>query len=621
MSRLGIRLGVAFALVVAMALAAVTAISIRTIRNAHEIQLQNEAQEKLGAIVREFEWEAAKIAERLRPLSEVRDLTFRVQPRYIEELPAVADENETSPSEPYDDDDVVSGPVDPIGVQRLLREILPVTGLDSLEVTDRQGRVIARAHYPESFGGVRSDSLLESALSGTEVMALREVEFPDQARLSLSVAVPITSELSDTEYVVGVLIGGVRVDNIAERLGTLSGSVVTISAEGHEIHSTAPPSGGVATERAGLFRINSIHKPSEYWWSEKLPLASGRDVDGELTIWVPATEIIKTEQTLVGRITRAGGVAIVLSALLGLALGLGPTRRLRGLTKAAVRIGNGELDAPVKVHGRDEIGILGNTLERTAQSLKEERERLAASERVAAWRDAARRLAHELKNAITPISLSLQTARRAMEKGDSGKAVAREAVGAVGEEIQQLRGLVDEFSRFARLPAPRMEPYDLKKALGGAARVYGSSVSAPAEEPGSAVVEVEIDEDVPRVFADAELMSRVWSNLIGNAVEAAGPGGLVRIDAETTAETVRVRISDTGPGLPQERIEGEAVEGRSGKPGGWGIGLALVERILAEHNGRLVLENMPDGGARVTAELPREGASAGGSFRRKRREE
>lgn len=597
MSRLGLRLGAAFALVVAVAITVMTTRHVRTIRAVHAGRLRAEAGEKLQAIRGEFEAEAARILARLKPLAEVRELAFRVQPGGAPvpgSGPAVDSAAAADAASP--------GPIDPVGLQRFLEEALPVTGLDSLEAASLRGEVLARAQFSESVGEARADSMVAAAAGGAEAVTIRRERFADEDRLSLVAAVPVRARLrgaggarGDTgvaAVAVAVLSGGVRLDRLAGRLGGLARAVVRLEAEGQAVASETPPAAAAAS---GLVGGDAGGAP---WWAETRAVEAGAGVRGTLSIWIPAGEIVAAEEALVADTVRAGAVAIVAAAAVGLLLGIGPTRRLRLLTDAAVQIGRGDLDAPVRTEGADEIGLLGRTLARTAAALKTERERLARSERVAAWRDAARRLAHELKNAITPIHLSLRTALRAVEKGEAGRDAARESLDAVGGEIEQLRGLVEEFSRFARLPEAALAPYDVGKALRAAATLHGAR----------AAIRLDLAEALPAAAADEELMGRVWANVVGNAVEAAGAGGAVRLraflDVAEGADLVAVEVEDSGPGLPEERLRGGAAEGASAKPGGWGIGLALVERIVAEHNGTLRLENRPDGGARVTVRLP-----------------
>lgn len=586
MSRLGIRIASAFALVVAAAILFLTHRSAGIIEASQEDTLRGAASLHLRAIRQVLSEEAGGIAKRLEPLARVRELRFRVEPAHA--TPSVTpdtsavDTTSTSPAE-------ATAPLDPVGLQRFIEEVLPVTGLDVLEVTDAEGVVLARGQYPESFGEKRTDSALAAVRAGAIFKGVRVEPFPDSGRIALVAAVPIRAGEDSSAAVVGMLSGGIRLDRLVGRLAELTGAVVEIATVEKSITSTGRP---VLARASGIVEENGA-----LYFAASEEIEPDRNLQGRVRILVPAGEGVKARQALLAENVRIGALAILFAACAGIALALGPTRRLTRLTRAAVAIGGGDLETPIAVKGGDEIGILGETLTRTARALKEERERLATSERVAAWRDAARKLAHELKNAITPIGLALRTVKRASEKdGDANRAAAAEALAATEDEMKHLQSLVDQFSQFARLPAPAMAPYDLPRALKNAATIYATS---------GATVRMNIPDQLAPLAADEELMGRVWSNLISNAVAAAGPQGWVEISATIgSSERIEIAIMDSGPGLPEERLKGGIGEGMSTKPGGWGVGLALSERIVSEHGGAMRMENAPHGGARMVVSLP-----------------
>ncbi len=606
MSRFGLRMAAAFAFVVAVSIAFATVRSAEIVRVSQEASLEALAADRLSAVTRVLEEEADGIADRLAPLALVREVRFRVQPAAPSAMPGsrgddVATEvlaGDSGVDVPADslaiapdssvrgaDDTPVAmsaGPVDPVGLQRFVEEVLPVTGLDLLDVIALDGTVLARGHYPEAFGEAGEAPFSDGA--DTVLFGVRDAVFREGERPVLFTTVPIVDTQAGTRALVGALTGAVRLDSLVQRLARLTGSVVELRTDARTISSW--PGSGLPPGR-GLVPVDG----EEYWAAQG---EVGRA--GILRVLVPAGESARLRRGWIEETVRYGAVAIAFAALAGIVLALGPTRRLSRLTRAAVRIGAGDLETPVAVAGRDEIGILGSTIAGTVKSLKEERERLKASERVAAWRDAARRLAHELKNAITPIGLSLRTVQRAMEKGVPGRAVAEESICAIASEMEQLRSLVDQFSQFARLPAPRPAPYDIIQALRAAATLHGSSGTA---------IRFRMPDRMAALLADDELMGRVWANLFSNAVAAAGPDGWVEVRVELTeAGGCIVSITDSGPGLARERIEGAAGEGTSTKPGGWGLGLALSERIVVEHGGEMRLENSAEAGARVAVVLP-----------------
>jgi two-component system nitrogen regulation sensor histidine kinase NtrY len=235
---------------------------------------------------------------------------------------------------------------------------------------------------------------------------------------------------------------------------------------------------------------------------------------------------------------------------------------------------------------------------------------LIRAQKVAAWRDVARRLAHEIKNPLTPIQLSAERLRRHFATAPAGpRALVDECTGTIVTEVESLKSLVDEFAQFARMPAPRTVPSDLHALLGETLALYNGLFR-------SVCLERRFAPAVPPVRVDPEQIRRVVINLVDNAVEAlggaqAGPrpdGEPARIVIETQHDAVnavaRVIVADNGPGIPAADREKLFMPYYSTKRRGSGLGLAIVRRIVAEHGGSIeVADNVPTG-TRFTIELP-----------------
>jgi two-component system nitrogen regulation sensor histidine kinase NtrY len=236
---------------------------------------------------------------------------------------------------------------------------------------------------------------------------------------------------------------------------------------------------------------------------------------------------------------------------------------------------------------------------------------LMRAQKVAAWRDVARRLAHEIKNPLTPIQLSAERLRRHFRSApDPQRQLVEECSTAIVVEVESLKSLVDEFSQFARMPAPRTVPSDLHSLLTDALSLYNGLLDHIKIEPRFA-------ESVPRVRVDPEQFRRVIINLVDNAIEAlngAREAGIepVTADGLITIETshdpanavVRVSVADNGPGLPAGDRSKLFMPYYSTKGRGSGLGLAIVRRIIAEHGGSIEAGDNPPHGTRFTIELP-----------------
>jgi len=225
---------------------------------------------------------------------------------------------------------------------------------------------------------------------------------------------------------------------------------------------------------------------------------------------------------------------------------------------------------------------------------------LIRAQKVAAWREVARRLAHEIKNPLTPIQLSAERLRRHFSTAPpAAKALVDECTVTIVGEVESLKGLVDEFSQFARMPSPRTIPTDLAQLITDTISLYRGIFS-----------DVRIDQrfapGIPLVRLDAEQIKRVIINLVDNAIEAMERRGhiVVETQLDPSNSLVRVVVADDGPGIPPAEREKLFLPYYSTKRRGSGLGLAIVRRIIAEHGGSIEVGNNAPRGTRFTIELP-----------------
>ena len=225
---------------------------------------------------------------------------------------------------------------------------------------------------------------------------------------------------------------------------------------------------------------------------------------------------------------------------------------------------------------------------------------LIRAQKVAAWREVARRLAHEIKNPLTPIQLSAERLRRKLGHLEGPlQDLIQECTSTITGEVESLKGLVDEFSQFARMPAPRAVPTDLHGLLQEALALYDGLLPSVAFER-------RFDASVTQVRVDPEQLKRVIVNLVDNAIEAMSRDGTIVIETsrDVSNSLVRIVVADTGPGIPPGEREKLFLPYYSTKGRGSGLGLAIVRRIVAEHGGNIdVGDNVPRG-TRFTIELP-----------------
>ena len=225
---------------------------------------------------------------------------------------------------------------------------------------------------------------------------------------------------------------------------------------------------------------------------------------------------------------------------------------------------------------------------------------LMRAQKVAAWREVARRLAHEIKNPLTPIQLCAERMQRHFSGAPAAtQALVEECTSTIVGEVDSLKALVDEFSQFARMPAPRAAPTDLHALVNEALALYQGLL-------GDVRFERRFAAALPKVRVDGEQIRRVILNLVDNAIEAMNQSGVITLETQHDpgSPLVRLLVSDDGPGIPMAEREKLFMPYYSTKGRGSGLGLAIVRRIVAEHGGTVeVAENQPRG-TTFTIELP-----------------
>jgi two-component system nitrogen regulation sensor histidine kinase NtrY len=226
---------------------------------------------------------------------------------------------------------------------------------------------------------------------------------------------------------------------------------------------------------------------------------------------------------------------------------------------------------------------------------------LLKAQRLAAWREVAQRIAHEIKNPLTPIQLSAQRLRRRLagDRNAEEKRLLDEATSTIIQEVDGLKQLVDEFSRFARMPALSLRSTDLARLLDGVCVLYRESHPALG-------IKSSFSPDLPPIEVDPNQIKRAVLNLVDNAVEAVGPAGDVVVETGWLPESRRARIvvADTGPGISVEDKERLFVPYFSTKATGMGLGLPIVHQIVTDHGGTIWVEDNLPQGSRFVIELP-----------------
>jgi nitrogen fixation/metabolism regulation signal transduction histidine kinase len=292
---------------------------------------------------------------------------------------------------------------------------------------------------------------------------------------------------------------------------------------------------------------------------------------------------------------------------LGLAAGiaLSMARRISGpiqeLTRATRRIAQGDLEARVEATSQDELRRLVEAFNQMGRDLNAQRRDLERSNRLAAWADMARQVAHEVKNPLTPIQLSAEHLRRVFaDRSEDFAQTLETCTDTILKQVRTLRGIVTEFSAFARPPAEELAAQDPRAMLEEAIRPYQAGL------PPRVDLKLDLDGPAPAVRADRRLLERAIVNLLENALQAVGEAGSIRVSLRTRDEGRRVEIEvrDSGPGVAPEARDRIFEPFFSTKTSGSGLGLALVKKIAEDHGGGVSLESTAGEPTRALLWLP-----------------
>lgn len=352
------------------------------------------------------------------------------------------------------------------------------------------------------------------------------------------------------------------------------------------------------------FQVSWSPDPSSAEAFHALPLL-GRDKDllGVLLVGNSQSDVVSLERRI--RILAAGVVAI--GVLIGLLLSwwgaARVTRPVRRLVEGAREVSSGNWGARVSVRGGGEMSQLAGAFNRMTEQLSEQREQLVQAERVAAWRELARRLAHELKNPLFPLQTTVENLQRAKDRSpDQFEEVFRESTGILLAEIDNLKTIVARFSDFARMPQPELASVNINEVVRGAVRLFEAQFSAVGRPP--ITPEFHLAEDLPPIQADAAMLHRAIENLVLNGMDAMPAGGVLMLRTSHRAGEVDIEVSDTGTGLTPQECDRLFTPYYTTKQHGTGLGLAVVQSVVSDHGGRVSVESESGVGTSFHIHLP-----------------
>ncbi|HEX4757178.1 MAG TPA: ATP-binding protein [Terracidiphilus sp.] len=598
-----------FSLTVAAAVAAVAWTVLVRIRQVFEQRDQQETALFVSQFQREFQHRSAEVAaavDRIAATERARAMAFQL----TQSADAAAYLTEA---------------------QNLVQE----TRLDFLEIIGPDGNVISSAQWPARFGYPE----LAAKNSGQAPFLKRE-ELPDGSTVLGLFAVRTIGNSGTGGIGSNVrLVGGERLDQsfLADlpvapgmQIGLYSdpsgGAATDPSANAGAANSFSPfdatrltgPNGALpgatnyqnlidaagqsGQQASGIVEPTGRHEETLNATAIPLKNQSGA-VMAVLTVAISRGGMVAAQEHIraIAYGVAAGGILLAIAFSLWIAARV--SRPIELLAHAAEDVALGNWDVRVPERGRDEVSVLARSFNHMTQQLTSQRERLVQTERVAAWRELARRLAHELKNPLFPLQLTVENLVRAQDLPPAEfDEIFRESTTTLSAEIANLKTIIGRFSDFSKMPKPEFERIDAKDIV---ERVRALYANLSATDGAKILFEIDVASTPMPVQADSELLHRALSNLVLNAMDAMPGGGTLTISAQPKGENIELRVSDTGEGLTAEECERLFTPYYTTKQHGTGLGLAIVQSVVADHAGSITVESRAGGGSAFIITLPK----------------
>jgi two-component system, NtrC family, nitrogen regulation sensor histidine kinase NtrY len=494
--------------------------------------------------------------------------------------------------------------------------------LDFLDLIAPDGAIISSAHWPARFG-YKQRWFLDLPSPLPRQAFLKHVETPQGSVLAMLCfrTVPVHG----LNY---YLIGGRKLDTVVQSLSPPEGLRVAIFS--------VPEQGsgemiGPGKETFNATKIMAlIQKVLDKHAEDSVTVDLGQAQGNEeivhaiplpgYTDRVPAVLLVgnslEQELLLEKRIRNISliiaGVGVFIGVVVSGIVTARFSRPIKTLAQAATEIGHGNWDVRVETSGKDEIGKLAVAFNQMTEELMGQRERLVQSERVAAWRELARRLAHELKNPLFPLQITVENLLRARQNTPQEfDEVFQESTATLLAEIANLKTIIGRFSDFSKMPAPQIQAVDLNELARSVAQLFQAQLN---RDPGRIQPKLQLG-DVPQVSADPVLLRRVIENLVLNAIDAMPHGGTLTFRTMTNSNDrfAVFELADTGAGLTAEECERLFTPYYTTKQHGTGLGLAIAQSVISDHHGRITVSSKKGQGTTFHVELPVWGGAGGGT--------
>src|SRR6202521_4436178 len=472
-------------------------------------------------------------------------------------------------------------------------------GLDFVEFVNSDGTLISSAQYPARVG-YKNDWLAPTTNWNESAAFLRREELPTDVALSLSV-VRTQPNVPKPFYI----IGGRRLDKkFLESLVLPTGmraliysnlepsfvpaALIAAKGEVEQPERFAPLVEQIQKQAHPLVRTFEWSKdPADAETFHAIPL-TGRNNEllGVFLVGSSRKELVLLTNRIVKIAAAVSAGALFIGLLIALWISARITRPVEELAEAAREVAGGRWDTRIDVRGRDEIGQLAAAFNEMTQTLAAQKESLVQTERVAAWRELARRLAHELRNPLFPMQITIENLQKARQlDAKQFLEVFHESTATLKAELANLNTIVGRFSDFSKMPAPQFVRVNVNEELRNAVRLFEpqfNEVGKPTITP-----ELFLTDPLPDIDADPDLLHRAFQNLVLNALDAMPAGGTLTLRTSEQNGNVRIEVADTGKGLTPEECARLFTPYYTTKQQGTGLGLAIVQAVVSDHHGTI----------------------------------
>jgi signal transduction histidine kinase len=489
-------------------------------------------------------------------------------------------------------------------------------GLDFVEFVNTDGTLISSAQYPARVG-YKNDWLPSTTNWNESAAFLRREELPTDVALSLSV-VRTQPNVPKPFYIIGgrrldkkfleslVLPAGMRAliySNLEPSF--VPGALIAAKGEVEQPERFAPLVEQIQKQARPLVRTFEWTKdPADAETFHAIPLAGrNNELLGVFLVGSSRKELVLLTNRIVKIAAAVGAGALFIGLLIALWISSRITKPVEELAAAAREVAGGRWDTRIDVHGGDEIAQLAAAFNEMTKTLAAQKESLVQTERVAAWRELARRLAHELRNPLFPMQITIENLQKARQlDAKQFLEVFHESTATLKAELANLNTIVSRFSDFSKMPAPQFVRVNVNEAIRNAVRLFEpqfNEVGKPTITP-----ELFLTDPLPEIDADPDLLHRAFQNLVLNSLDAMPAGGTLTLKTSEHEGNVRIEVADTGKGLTPEECSRLFTPYYTTKLQGTGLGLAIVQSVVSDHHGSISVTSHEGRGATFRIDLP-----------------